>query len=492
MKRMKLYPLFVSLLCSSGCGQRDGSPPPADGGSAETTAAAPPGDWVVSAGGSDCDSAGGVAVDERGDIYVTGAFVGEADFGQTRLESAAPARADLFVAKLDRKGRFVWATSAGTDGRGNAVAIGAAGDLYVSGFFSGTADFGDGDPVSTPARSAVFPLLAGLDRAGARRFVARVGGDGGTATTVTVDSAGGVVFGGTFEESLVLDGHLLTSGGQSNVFVARYSRAGALQWVVAPDGSDAGETDRLELAQLSAGGGTLELAGAIAGRYRFGQRSLLGASGVGSAFVASFRLATRQFTDAIAFGIGASATAVAVDSAGLRFAAGHFSGSLELAPLVAAGASDHFVVALAKGTPGARWALAGGGEGAEDGALVASAPDGSLRFAGEFLGKSRFHSASGGAVAASAPVLTSAGDRDIIIGDISSAGSLGAIRRAGGASFDRAHALSVGPDGEAVVVGTFSGTASFGDSTRRASGRCDLFVWRSMPHTGRNDQPPPQ
>jgi hypothetical protein len=67
--------------------------------------------WVARAGSSRSDRAVGVAVDEAGFVYVTGTFIGQADFGPFELASAS-LEEDVFVAKLNPDGQWVWAKAA--------------------------------------------------------------------------------------------------------------------------------------------------------------------------------------------------------------------------------------------------------------------------------------------------------------------------------------------------------------------------------------------
>jgi hypothetical protein len=99
--------------------------------------------WAQRAGGTSHDAAYGVAVGGA-NVYVAGYFAGTAGFGATSLVSAGSN--DAFVAKLTDAGpgaSFVWAQRAGgtNDDRARGVAVGGA-NVYVVGYFAETADFG--------------------------------------------------------------------------------------------------------------------------------------------------------------------------------------------------------------------------------------------------------------------------------------------------------------------------------------------------------------
>lgn len=98
--------------------------------------------WAVQAGGPDLDQGFGIGTDAAGNAVVTGFFVGTATFGDTTLTSIAK---DAFVAKYDSGGTFLWATQvggAGTD-EGYDVAVNEAGQTVLTGLFEGTTAFGD-------------------------------------------------------------------------------------------------------------------------------------------------------------------------------------------------------------------------------------------------------------------------------------------------------------------------------------------------------------
>jgi hypothetical protein len=109
----------------------------------------------------------GMAVDAQGNSYITGAFQGTTDFdpgpGGVILTSAG--MEDAFVAKLDPAGTVLWAFRFGDlyIDYGQAVAVDAAGDLYVAGRFQDTMDVDPGP--------GVYPLIS--PGSGTSGFVAK-------------------------------------------------------------------------------------------------------------------------------------------------------------------------------------------------------------------------------------------------------------------------------------------------------------------------------
>jgi gliding motility-associated-like protein len=84
-----------------------------------------------------------VAVDDDDNVYVTGGFVGTKDFGTTTLTSFG--KEDIYVIKYDAAGTFQWVTQAGSIGesdRGDGITYGNDGHMYITGEFRGFAAFG--------------------------------------------------------------------------------------------------------------------------------------------------------------------------------------------------------------------------------------------------------------------------------------------------------------------------------------------------------------
>jgi hypothetical protein len=140
--------------------------------------------WARRIGGSGVDAALAVAADAEGDIYVGGAFSGEARFDSDTDATAQTRRSagdwDGFIARYDgSSGRLRWVRTFGGPGRDWVGAGGLAfahGALLAIGDFEGSVDFGDGRRLASDGAADVFALR--LDRDGRTQMAARLGGPG--------------------------------------------------------------------------------------------------------------------------------------------------------------------------------------------------------------------------------------------------------------------------------------------------------------------------
>ena len=133
----------------------------------------------------------GLALDANDNCYVTGFFDGANDFGGVTLTNQGVGGPDMFVAKYDHAGTLQWVSQAGgtTVNYGRAAGADTNGDLYVVGGYSGSARFGG---ASLPAGSGEEFFLAKYSGAGALQWVqASTGGaDDNYGIGLAVDSTG--------------------------------------------------------------------------------------------------------------------------------------------------------------------------------------------------------------------------------------------------------------------------------------------------------------
>ena len=100
--------------------------------------------WSLHIGGAGAvTNVNSVAADDAGGVYATGSFTGTVNFPGGTFTSAG--QNDVLLMKFDATdGAYVWSVQIG--GTGAAAAYGveadASGSVIVTGYFSGTADFG--------------------------------------------------------------------------------------------------------------------------------------------------------------------------------------------------------------------------------------------------------------------------------------------------------------------------------------------------------------
>lgn len=157
--------------------------------------------WAKSFGGTRADNSFGAAIDGNGNVVVSGQFRGIVNFGGGPLSASADF-SDMFLLKLSPTGAHLLSKQFGGPGndRGDAVAVDSANNIIVIGAYMGSVDFGCIDrPTSSQADlSDVF--VAKFTQAGACDWVKGFGGTGTTrlGSAVAVNKEGEIATTGTF------------------------------------------------------------------------------------------------------------------------------------------------------------------------------------------------------------------------------------------------------------------------------------------------------
>ncbi len=187
--------------------------------------------WAVQAGGAAAETGTGIAVDADANVYLTGIFAGTATFGTTSLISLG--LNDIFAAKLDGSGNWLWAVSAGSTNLDEAhgIALDGDGNAYITGIFRLTATFGT-ISVTCNGRNDVF--AAKLDSTGNWLWVANGGGDHDTyadnANGIAVDAASNVYLTGEFFATATFGTSTFTSSGGRDIYIAKLDGNGNWLW----------------------------------------------------------------------------------------------------------------------------------------------------------------------------------------------------------------------------------------------------------------------
>lgn len=422
---------------------------------------------AVRAGGASDESASAVAVDSLGNIYVIGQFEDKATFGTITLTSSG--HSDIFVAKLDNNGNWIWAVKAG--GRqpelGNAIALDGSGNVYVAGHFAGTATFG----ATTLTGSGGELFVGKLDSSGSWQWAIRAVGfahQSEFSQGIALDGSGNLYVTGRFF-SRVTFGTIPTfvSTGASDVFVAKVSPVGKWLWAV-QGGGTSGDYSFAIAADTS---GNTFIAGMFRINAKFGKTTLKGVDVSRDVFVAKVSAAGKWLWATKAGGAGTEyGYGIAVDKAGNSLVTGQFAGTASFGSITLTSVSGTDIFVGKVGTSGVwQWVTQAGGAAADVGHGIAVDPAGNSYVTGEFADKATFGSLT----------LTSAGETDIFVGKVTSNGEWSFAKRLGGAGDDRGLGLTINSFGNIFVVGQFADTATFGASILTSSGGSDVFVVRT-------------
>ena len=371
-----------------------------------------------------------------------------------------------------------WARSvASTDAdRGYGVASDGAGGAFVSGYFSGSADF-DGDGAADLTSAGDYDaFLARYDADGNLLYARRIGAANvDIGSELATDGAGGAFLTGQFWGAADFDGDGaadLTSAGDHDIFLARYDADGNLLYAQRIGGTawDVGYG-----AAADGSGGAL-LTGIFSGLADFDGDGAadLSSAGKHDAFLARYD-ADGNLLYARRIGSPSSdrGYGVASDGAGGAFVSGYFSGSVALSGtnLTSAGRTDGFLARY--DTDGnLLYARRFGGASSDVGYGVATDGSGGAFVTGLFEGSADFDDDG-------AADLASTGDFDGFLAHYDPNGDFLYARRFGSTSSDYGTGITGNGSGGAFVTGHFSGSADFDDdgtADLTSAGRADAFL----------------
>ncbi|MDI1444720.1 SBBP repeat-containing protein [Polyangium sp. 6x1] len=277
-----------------------------------------------------------VAVDAQGNVYTIGHFEGALDFGGAIGTLTSAGGFDVLIAKYDAMGNVLWAKKYGNASNqvGNGIAVDGAGNVYVTGSFQGSINFGggpltsaggddlyaakldtngnyvngsswqravgntvtqQGTDIAVDATGAAFvtgqfsgdvtfgglnltnvegldAMLLKLSNTGTPVFAKVLGGAGTQfGYEVAVGSDGDVTFVGAFQNTITIGGSTLTSAGDYDIAVARFDNAGGFKW---SKGFGDAANQRAFAVAVDPTNGDVVLTGEFAGSFSFGGATL--------------------------------------------------------------------------------------------------------------------------------------------------------------------------------------------------------------------------
>ena len=382
--------------------------------------------WTKTMGGTGDDRGYSAAVDASGNVYVTGWFEGTVDFdsGPGTDNHTSAGNYDIFLTKINADATYGWTKTMGgaINNVGYSAAVDASGNVYVAGYFAGTADFdpGPGPEDNHTSRGMLDIFLTKINSDGTYGWTKTMGGASlDYGRSAAVDGSGNVYVTGSFyltvdfDPGLGTDNH--TSAGGDDIFLTKINSDGTYGWT----------------------------------------KTMGGAS----------------------YDSGHSA---AVDASGNVYVTGYFQGTVDFDPgpgtedsHTSAGRYDIFLTKInSDGTYG--WTKTMGGAIDDSGVEATVDASGNVYVTGYFQGTVDFDPGLG------TDNHTSAGDDDIFLTKINADGTYGWTKTMGGAIDDSGVEATVDGSGNVYVTGYFVGTVDFdpgpGTDNHTSAGGYDIFL----------------
>jgi hypothetical protein len=236
--------------------------------------------WAEQAGGLSWDSGNSIATDSNGNIYVTGMYTGNTSFGSTILEGDSEYDYNLFVAKLNNNGNWLWATNAETNSAfGRGVSVDNNGSCYIAGNFSDSISFGLTTLISNGSSDA---FVAKLDPNGNWIWARSAGSSlNDHARSICTDDNGNCYIIGNFASTCDFGNTTLTAGDSLDIFVAKMDTNGNWLWAQRAGGIWGDNGNKISLD----GEGNIFITGYFRNDADFGN-TILTCSGFSDAYIA--------------------------------------------------------------------------------------------------------------------------------------------------------------------------------------------------------------
>ncbi|MBI3502443.1 MAG: SBBP repeat-containing protein [Bacteroidetes bacterium] len=424
--------------------------------------------WAKSAGGIQTqgwDAGYGTAIDNSGNIYVTGEFSSPSiTFGSITLTNTSSGYGDFYLVKYDANGNVLWAKSASGNGRdlGAGVSTDNNGNVYVTGNFNSTSiTFGS----TTLTKNGISNLfIVKYDSQGNILIAKSFGSWWETAHGIYVSGNGNIYITGNFESNSVTFGSYTINSANSNtqdVFVAKFDSQINALWAK----GNGGNGDDFAHSVTADNNGNVYITGEFRSTtLSFGSTTLNASSTTNTDFfIAGYDNAGNSLWAKRAGNTSYSqfGNSITSDINGNIYVTGEFQGSTILLDTISL-ITDNGVTFVAKynssgnvlwaKVSGQAWQTSGGGMGYG----ICTDQNGNIYLTGEFLGTITFGT----------DTITSAGSMDIYFAKYDSFGNAIWAVRTGGNGTDEGLNCSADANGNVVATGIFSAPSiTFGSTT---------------------------
>ncbi|GAB4342173.1 MAG: hypothetical protein OHK0038_22020 [Flammeovirgaceae bacterium] len=457
MKRFLFYIIGVGFLAA--CKKETESPTPATPASVEFA-------WLRSVGGANDEVIRGTFLDAQNNTHIVGTFRGTMSIGGQSL--ASNGFLDLFMAKLDPNGNFVWQKSFGSS-TGSDLAVDVDGDamgnMYVTGMFSKNINFGNGILLNA-GTSDDDVFVAKFDANGTCLWAKMGIGDAtdyGNEINVTSDNK--ILTIGFANRGITFENTTLNNATNYGMFVSKHNSSGALEW--AKLFSSTGEVSGRGISADASGNALIT--GTFQGTLTLGTTSLTATSANGDVFIAKLD-ANGNTLWAKKFGQTGDnyARGIDSDSEGNIYVSGVYDTQISFGSisLTSNGQKDIFLVKFdANGN--AIWAKSIGSTGNDEGCEIEVNTNGNVFFTGSYTGTLTLNNET----------FAAKGLRDVFVAKTDKNGNFIWQKTMGSPQDDVNYAIGLNRTNENVVtVGTFASTFSQAAQSVTSLGSYDSYI----------------
>lgn len=416
-----------------------------------------------------------VCSDSVGNKYVTGYFNGTAYFGEDTLVGSTSPR--FFLAKYLPDNQLAWVktfpVSVSHTGRG--VAVDGEGNPWITGHFTGELYLG-GDTINSNGSIETFVMK--FDPSGNLIWVLQSGSTGSDeGSDIGIDAYGNAYVFGKFEDSISF--HLGTqhlSVGGFDIYVVKIDRDGNPVWLRTFGGTQSEFTSEIAVDPW----GNSTFIGNYTYNFTIGSETFQ-ALGSGDIYVARLDSSgTLLWAKSCGGPASEDGSGIAVDHAGNSYATGGFS-SMAIFDNDTIYSTGFFDTFLTKYDPSGHvlWVRSGGGIDLDFASSVYVNAEGSIWVTGNFFRDASF----------SGQALVSTSLSDIFVLHYDASGHLNWAEQAGGFNNDLATAVTVDVLGNCHVVGFFQSEFISGEDTLISTGGNDMYLLSLDAATGGTASP---
>ncbi|RFS16975.1 SBBP repeat-containing protein [Emticicia sp. C21] len=362
---------------------------------------------------------------------------------------------------------LIWQIGGAKNDWGSGLATDASGNVYVGGYFQESAMFGNTEVTGNGVDLTTL-FIAKYASAGQLLWVQKIAYCfSAEFLDLVLDANGNIFVTGYFHNTITFGANTLTSSGQKDVFIAKYSNNGTLQWVQRAGGT--GDDEGKSLGVDS--NGNLYITGVINGNVTFGGNSYL--SSGNSVFIVKFDANGDLLW--LRRGIcsnGIASHSIVVDTNGKITVIGSFLGTVtfDFDTYTSSGNTDVFLAQYSS-NGNLTWAKRLGGSSTDYGTDIALDSENNLVISGSFQGSAGFDNFG----------LTSSGGSDIFLVKFTSSGTVQWVRKDGGTSNELCHSMAIDVNGNIYITGEFLKPSVFGGTTLYGKAYAGMFVAKYTP-----------